>query len=237
VACCKLRAASHQLPLTSKIPPTLLGPHHHAGTAQTYTAKDDSLSCQFKVTVKPCLVNGAGCRGSDPLRIATKRRLCTARLPTVKTVVDGGAGSKVTWSSSTTAPVGLQTVKATVRSKSGETNTVSCLVEVYDNQPPVIKSSVKGGALCAYPSSPLSVRACWAPADLFTLTDNCLLSSVIYTYTCAVTAGGVDSDCSTETAAGGGVVSQVRLWFAVAGGWWGCCRPASRWWLVTKPQP
>ncbi len=129
-----------------------------------------------------------------------------------------GPGYKVTWSpTDKTWALGVRSITATVSYGKLVANTVSFPAEVYDNQPPVIKSKVlakKTGAplpvYCAYPLSPSSVRACYSAADLFTLTDNCLAAGVTYTYTCTVTEQGVAGDCTFVYATGGVNVAQVR---------------------------
>jgi hypothetical protein len=166
------------------------------------------------------------------MRLTTRGRACTARLPSVKKVVDVtklGPKPRVTWSSAKTAAVGPQTVRAAVSYPlTGRTDSVLCPVQIVDSQKPVMKSvtRAKSGALpeyCGYPVGAAGgARACFAPFKLFTLADNCLSAGVTTNYTCTVTGGGVDSDCVVEYKEGGVDVLQVRLLSGLQGrkrGW------------------
>jgi hypothetical protein len=182
-----------------------------------YTAKDRASSCRFTVTVKPCI---AARSTLGNFRLPTTAGVCTAKLPTVTQVLDSatlGPGYKVTWSpADKTWALGVRSITVTVSYGTVVANTVSFAAEVYDDQPPVLKSKVaakKSAAplpvYCAYPLSPSSARACYSAADLFTLTDNCLAAGVAQAYTCTVTEQGVAGDCTFVYAAGGVNVAQV----------------------------
>jgi len=196
----------------------------------TYTLTDASTVCKFVLNITPCALR---CKLGTDLKLPASAGACTAKLTSAQMTTQlldptslAPTGTKVTWTPASPWPVGARQLKATVTTGKSSVAEVWCGIEVADAQSPVIKSKVaaKSAALATYCGFPLvsatkatTTKACWAPADLATFTDNCAALGLAYNYTCAVTDQGVQGDCGVVYAQGGAAVERVCLAYPSAG--------------------